>query len=100
MLTATLAVPQGIGPQPTLPEYRTTFNALTLAQFVDPLPIPEMAQPIARRPSPMDAQQKLPYYRVAMRQIESKMHRDLKPTRQWVYGSSSPGPTIETRSGE
>lgn len=35
-----------------------------------------------------------------MRQIENKIHRDLKPTRLWAYGSSSPGPTFEARSGQ
>jgi len=28
------------------------------------------------------------------------LHRDLKPTRQWGYAGSVPGPTIETRSGQ
>jgi spore coat protein A, manganese oxidase len=41
---------------------------------------------------------KVPYYRVPMRQLESKLHRDLPPARLWCYGSSSPGPTFETRS--
>jgi spore coat protein A len=99
ILTATLALPQGIGPQPTAPKYRTNFNAQSLAQFVDPLPIPEIAHPIDHR-SPADSSLKLPYYRIAMRQIESKMHRDLKPTRIWAYGSSSPGPTFDVRSGQ
>ena len=35
-----------------------------------------------------------------MRQFESKVHRDLKPTRLWGYASGSPGPTFETRSGQ
>jgi spore coat protein A, manganese oxidase len=41
-----------------------------------------------------------------MRQFESKIHRDMKPTRQWGLvatgqtAPSSPGPTIETRSGQ
>jgi spore coat protein A len=67
---------------------------------VDALPIPEVARPVDHRPSPSDASIKLPYYRIAMRQIESKVHRDLKPTRLWAYGSSSPGPTFEARSGQ
>jgi spore coat protein A len=83
-----------------VPKFRTTLNAGSLAQFVDPLPISEVAQPIDHRPSPSDPSLKLPYYRVAMRQIESKIHRDMKPTRLWAYGSSSPGPTFEARSGQ
>jgi len=35
-----------------------------------------------------------------MRPIESQVHRDMKPTRLWAYGSSSPGPTFEARSGQ
>jgi spore coat protein A len=81
------------------PKFRTQLNANSLAQFVDPLPIPEIAQPLEQRPSPTDAAVKLPYYRIAMRQFESKVHRDLKPTRFWGYSASSPGPTFETRSG-
>jgi spore coat protein A len=101
ILTATLALPQGTRPhQQPAPKFRTTLNASSLAQFVDPLPIPEIAQPIDHRPGPSDATGKLPYYRIAMRQIESKVHRDLKPTRLWAYGSSSPGPTFEARSGQ
>ncbi len=82
------------------PKFRTQRNASSLAQFVDPLPIPEIAKSSELRPSPIDPAVKLPYYRIPMRQFESKIHRDLKPTRQWGYGSSSPGPTFETRSGQ
>jgi spore coat protein A, manganese oxidase len=82
------------------PQFRTQVNASSLAQFVDPLPIPEIARPIGKRPSPDNPALQLPYYRVAMRPFEAKVHRDLKPTRLWGYGSSSPGPTFETRSGQ
>ncbi len=101
ILTATLALPQGVHhrDQPA-PKFRTALNARALAQFVDPLPIPEVAQPLDHRPSPLDPALKLPYYRVAMRPIEGKIHRDLKPTRLWAYGSTSPGPTLEARSGQ
>ena len=101
ILTATLALPQGVRhhEQPA-PRFRTALNARSLAQFVDPLPIPEIAQPVDRRASPADSNLKLPYYRVAMRPIEGKIHRDLKPTRLWAYGSTSPGPTFEVRSGQ
>jgi spore coat protein A len=99
ILTATMVLPQARQPQLT-PKFRTNLDARSLAQFVDPLPIPVVAQPIDSRPSPADAALKLPYYRVAMRPIESKVHRDLKPTQLWAYGSSSPGPTFEARSGQ
>jgi spore coat protein A len=100
IFTATLALPQVAPPtQQSASRFRTNLNAYALAQFVDLLPIPEIAQPVDHRPSPENASLKLPYYRVAMRQIEAKLHRDLKPTRLWAYGSSSPGPTFEARSG-
>ena len=31
--------------------------------------------------------------------VQYKVHRDLKPTRMWGLGSSSPGPTLEVQSG-
>jgi spore coat protein A len=101
ILAATLALPQGQRPrQMPVPKFRTTLDTGSLARFVDPLPIPEVAQAIDHRPSPVDASLKLPYYRVAMRQIEAKIHRDMKPTRLWAYNSGSPGPTFEARSGQ
>jgi spore coat protein A len=79
---------------------RPQLNTNSLAQFVDPLPLPEIIQPSGHRPSPDNPAIQLPYYRVAARQFENKVHRDLKPTRLWGYGGSSPGPTFETRSGQ
>src|ERR1700677_2966535 len=81
-------------PQPPL----TTLDPDKLSPYVDPLPIPQIAQPSGMRPSPEDASVKLPYYRMAMRPIECKVHRDLPATRMWGFGTSSPGPTFETRS--
>jgi spore coat protein A, manganese oxidase len=72
----------------------------TLAQFVDPLPIPEILKSHASRPSPEDPKRTVPFYRLAAQPITSKIHRDLRPTRFWSYGASTPGPTLETRSGE
>jgi spore coat protein A len=77
---------------------QTTLDPDQLAPYVDPLPIPEIARPSGMRPSPDDPGLQLPYYRMAMRAIESKVHRDLPATRMWGFGSSSPGPTFETRS--
>ncbi len=90
--------------QKPIPRFRTQLNISSLAQFVDPLPIPQIAAASGTRPSPGDAKAEIPYYRLAMRQLEIKVHRDLKPTRLWGFGDSaqgaiSPGPTFETRSG-
>ncbi len=76
------------------------LNPLTLARFVDLLPIPPVLRSAGTRPSPEDSGLALPYYRVEMRECLAQLHRDLKPTRQWGYAGSVPGPTIETRSGQ
>jgi len=76
------------------------LNPLTLAKFADPLPIPALARSQGLRAVPGDPNQKAPYYRIAMREIAAKLHRDLPPTRLWAYGGSWPGPTFETRSGQ
>jgi spore coat protein A len=52
------------------------------------------------RPVPGSPGVKAPYYRLAMRQFPAKVHRDLPPTTMWGYDNFSPGPTLETRSGE
>jgi spore coat protein A, manganese oxidase len=72
----------------------------TLAQFVDPLPIPEIAQRHGLHPSPADPKRRVAYYRVQAQAIASKVHRDLRATTFWTFGSSTPGCTFETRSGE
>ncbi len=99
MISAGLILPQANRSR-HMPPVRPLLNPNSLAPFVDPLPIPEVARTVEYRPNPADPSSKLPYYRFAMRQIESKVHRDMKPTRLWGFGSSSPGPTLETRSGQ
>jgi spore coat protein A len=81
------------------------LNPDSLAKFVDPLPIPEIAKSGGLRPAPGKSSSgrsssNVPWYRVAMREAECKLHRDLPATRLWCYGASSPGPTFETRSGQ
>jgi spore coat protein A len=76
----------------------------SLARFVDPLPLPPIAQPVGHRPAPGTAHgspgEQVPFYRVSMRAISSKLHRDLPPTNLWSYGASVPGPMFDTRSGK
>jgi spore coat protein A len=72
----------------------------TLPRFVDPLPIPPVVRSTETRPDPARRGHTVPLYRVAMREIEVQVHRDLKPTRCWSYGAGMPGPTFEVRSGE
>ncbi|MGB6308391.1 MAG: multicopper oxidase domain-containing protein [Steroidobacteraceae bacterium] len=69
----------------------------SLARFVDPLPLPTIARPVGAVAA---AGQRVPHYRVAMRAIAAKLHRDLPPTRLWSYGGSVPGVLFETRSGQ
>jgi spore coat protein A len=77
-----------------------TINPNSLARFVDPLPFPTRAQINGYRPSPAGGKGEVPHYRVEMQEFTTKLHRDLKPTRQWGYGSTVPGPLFETRKGE
>jgi len=72
----------------------------SLEKFVDPLPIPPIISPSGTRPNPENSDSRIPYYRVAMRQVDVKFHRDLRPARMWGFGESSPGPTFETQSGQ
>jgi spore coat protein A len=100
LLAAALAVPNSQSATRPAPVGRPFFNPNSLARFVDPLPIPPPARPVGHRPSPTDPGRQIPYYRIEMRQFETKLHRDLKPARQWGFNSSVPGPTFEARKGE
>src|SRR6202012_2864024 len=52
------------------------------------------------RPDPHDQKKQIAYYKIAMRQAEVKLHRDLPATRLWAYDRRFPGPTVEGRGGE
>lgn len=60
-----------------------------LKAFVDPLPIPSVMRATHGET-----------LKIAMRETEQRLHRDLKPTRVWTYGGSMPGPTLEMTSGQ
>ena len=77
-----------------------TLNVSTLPSFLDSLTIPPVAKPDGMRSHPGSPKSKLPYYRLAARPVEMKIHRDLKPTRFWSFGPSVPGPTLEMGNGE
>ena len=79
---------------------RPVLDLKGLAPFVDPLPIPAVAQPSGTKPAPSRASQRVPYYHVAMREFATKVHRDLQPTRMWGFAGGSPGPTLEAQSGQ
>jgi spore coat protein A len=72
--------------QPPLP----TINGYTLTPFVDELPLPERARPIsAAHPHK---------FRITMREIHAKVHRDIPATRMWSYGDTILAPLIDVRT--
>ncbi len=71
-----------------------------LTPYIDPLPLIQVAKSVGMAPNPSDPSVKLPLYRIPLHEIQRKVHRDIAATRFWAFGSSVPGPTIETRSGE
>jgi spore coat protein A len=88
------------GAAPLLLPEPATLDPGKLEPFVDSLPIPPLARPNGARADPRNSGVQIPYYRIAMRQIRSKVHRDLPPTQFWSYGSTVPGPTFEARTGK
>ena len=76
------------------------LNPESLARFVDPLPLPPIARPVDVRAVPGKPGMRVPFYRVTMRPVANKLHRDLPPTRQWSYNGSVPGVMFETQSGQ
>lgn len=75
-----------------------------LEKFVDPLPVPPVAVSLGFRPQPPNSRMDssagpLEYYRLTMREVETRIHRDVPPTPMWSFGEAVPGPTIEARSG-
>jgi spore coat protein A, manganese oxidase len=72
----------------------------SLAKFVDALPLPQIVRPIEHRAAPDGSGEHVPFYRVAMKAISAKLHRDLPPTNLWSYGGSVPGVLFDTRSNQ
>jgi len=70
------------------------LRSLDLAPFVDALPLPVAAHTSSSG-----------HVRIAMREIHAKVHRDVAPTRMWVYSdlanrnSTALAPLLEARSG-
>jgi len=87
-------------PEGTSTESRPWLHPERLTRFVDRLPIPQALASTESRPHPHLPGAKLPYYRVSMRRVDVKVHRDLPATSIWSYGSTAPGPTIEARKGQ
>lgn len=64
-----------------------------LTKFVDPLPRPEILEPLRKN-------QGKKYYELRMEEFRKKLHRDLPHTRVWGYNRSFPGPLIDVPHGE
>lgn len=77
-----------------------TLDPNKFAKFVDRLTIPPVAKSVGLKNARLAAEENAPLYRIAMQQVETRMHRDLPPTTVWAYGSVVPGPTIEARCGQ
>jgi spore coat protein A len=79
---------------------KDALDPATLTAFVDPLPVPRVIKPAGMGANPERLHEQIPYYRMTMREVRQKVHRDLPPTRMWSFEDSFPGPTIEVKSGE
>lgn len=76
-----------------------------LPKFVDPLIVPPLARSSGVKQNRLTSGTPAPAYRIAMREIMTRVHRDLAPARMWGFGAASPGPTIpgptiEVRRGQ
>jgi spore coat protein A len=98
-MTAAFAARNAQGGYPGVGVSGKLLDTSALVRFVDPLPIPASAKPSGLRPSPVDSKLQIPYYRMAIRQFQMSVHRDVPPTTFWGYDASCPGPTIGARSG-
>lgn len=67
---------------------------ITLTPFIDPLPLPGVAQPVTGQSGGAA------HYAISMTEQFQQLHSELPQTRVWGYNGSYPGPTIEARSGE
>jgi spore coat protein A len=77
-----------------------TLDAMRLTPFVDELPRPERQTPTSKRSDPRLGAIEAPYYRVEIRKVRSKLHRDLPPTDLWSYGSAAAPVLWEARKDQ
>jgi spore coat protein A len=72
---------------------------VVLTPFLDPLPLPAVAQPISGTPGGAAS------YRLAVREVQQQLHSQLPPTTVWGFGDGPsgagyPGPTLEATVGQ
>ena len=87
-LTQAQCIAQGGNYQGDETDCESMFCPLQLTPFVDPLPIPAIAQPVSGVPGGEA------YYEMYIREVQQRLHRDLPMTTVWGYGGTYPGPTI------
>jgi spore coat protein A, manganese oxidase len=77
-----------------------TLDAMKLQPFADPLPLPQRMSPEGKRSySELNAVD-TPYYKIRIREVSCRMHRDLPPSRMWSYGESEAPVLFEARRRE
>jgi spore coat protein A, manganese oxidase len=91
---------QGMEMSSSKPARAKTLDALQLASFVDPLPLPVVQVPQGRRSSAIHGAVDAPYYSIPIREIESSFHRDLPPARLFSYGATSAPILFDVRSDQ
>jgi len=79
---------------------RRTLDAAKLTAFVDALPLPVLQRAAGRRSSAESGGVDAAYYRVGIKEISCKLHRDLPASRLWSYGETSAPVLFEAKSGE
>ncbi|MGA3049360.1 MAG: multicopper oxidase [Terracidiphilus sp.] len=89
--TAGLILPARALTQSSTQSSQSQPKPVTLASYVDPLPIPTRFSRPRHAGAPVT---------IGMGAFRQKVHRDLPPTTLWGYGGSWPGPTIEVRRGK
>jgi spore coat protein A len=77
-----------------------TLDATKLTPFVDPLRLPELQHPQGRRSSAIHGAVDAPYYPIQIREIRSRLHRDLPLSRLWSYGATSAPVLFEVQSNQ
>ena len=82
-------------PMPSAPHGHNakTLDAMKLASFVDPLPLPQLLHAEGKRSSVEHGAVDAPTYRARIREVWHRFHRDLPPARQWSYGEG-PAPVL------
>lgn len=65
-------------------------DPVTIPKFVDPMPIPDIAEPVHGYESPKEL-----FYHISMRETDHKFHKYFPYTTIWGYNGCYPGPTLE-----